>query len=64
MILQKYCKKNVQKMSKNMFLTSVRKTHPGIPISGFDPLRLDNRKVETEVSPSGQVDDAPINCDL
>jgi len=40
-------------MSKNMFLTSVRKTHPGIPISGFDPLRLDNRKVETEVSPSG-----------
>lgn len=42
-------------MSKNMFLTSVRPTHPGIPIpiSGFDPLRLDNRKVETEVSPSG-----------
>jgi len=29
-----------------------------IPISGFDPLRLDNRKVETEVSPCGQVEDA------
>lgn len=37
----------------------------GMGISGFSkPARLDNRKVETEVSPIGQVEDALYSGDL